>query len=121
VIEGRVGNVVTVLVPQGSRANNLAALSEVTSIRLPRISSAPTKAEPKKEEPKEEKKENLVLFAQGKSEPAAVDPLKSTHLTNCAANTLARAFALSCSIAASPAGKHSRSRRMGDRRASQSR
>ena len=80
VIEGRVGNVVTVIVPQGARASNVAALPEVTSVRLPRTSSSPSAAEPKKEEPKEEKKENLVIFAQAKGETKGIDPLKSTRL-----------------------------------------
>ena len=35
-IEGRVGTVVTVTVPQGSKAADLAALPDVSSVRLPR-------------------------------------------------------------------------------------
>ena len=55
-IEGRVGSVVTVTVPQGSKAADLAALPDVSSVRLPRVVSGTTAvppAEPKKAEPKE--------------------------------------------------------------------
>jgi hypothetical protein len=54
-IEGRVGAVVTVLVPQGSKAADIAALPDVSSVRLPRPSARPGAApsEPKKEPEKE--------------------------------------------------------------------
>src|SRR5262245_43134511 len=59
-IEGRVGSVVTVTVPQGSKAADLAALPDVSSVRLPRAaagtaSESPKSDEPKKDAPKEDK------------------------------------------------------------------
>lgn len=54
-IEGRVGPVVTVTVPKGAQAANVAALADVASVRLPRVSTPPTAGQPagKKGEPKE--------------------------------------------------------------------
>jgi hypothetical protein len=90
VIEGRVGSVVTVTVPQGSKAADLAALPDVSSVRLPRVvSGTPAagpdepKAEPKKEEPKEEKKETQVRYQAEPTLPAPArdaDALKATGL-----------------------------------------
>ncbi|HJZ90580.1 MAG TPA: hypothetical protein VKE40_06875 [Gemmataceae bacterium] len=83
-VEGRVGPVITVTVQQGAKAADLAALADVASVRLPRLSAA-TREEvppPKKEEPKEDK--NLVRA--GGQEPtlppakAETDPLRATRL-----------------------------------------
>jgi hypothetical protein len=71
VIEGRVGSVVTVLVPQGGKAVDLAALPEVSSVRLPRVSSTPPKVEPMKEAPKDGAL-TLTSFHQS----ADADPIK---------------------------------------------
>ena len=51
-IEGRVGSVVTVLVPKGALAESIAALPDVAAVRLPRISSTPSSAAPKHHRPR---------------------------------------------------------------------
>jgi hypothetical protein len=83
VIEGRVGSVVTVTVPQGSKAADLAALPDVSSVRLPRVvSGAAPPAEPKKAEPKEVK-ESQVSYQAEPTLPAPApdaDALKATGL-----------------------------------------
>jgi hypothetical protein len=78
-IEGRVGSVVTVLLPQGSRAETIAAQPDVASVRLPRISSAPPAAQPKKAGPKDDKELTRISFQDPKT-GKAVDPLKETGL-----------------------------------------
>lgn len=70
VVEGRVGSVVTVQVPQGARAENLAALFEVAAVRLPRMSSAPAATEQKKDPPKGDK--DLTLVSSQESKPAEI-------------------------------------------------
>lgn len=67
-IEGRIGNVVTAMLPAGERVVRVAALSGVASVRLPRIASiqvppAP-KDEPKKEEPKEKALSRNIIQTQ---------------------------------------------------------
>ncbi|HVK13155.1 MAG TPA: S8 family serine peptidase [Gemmataceae bacterium] len=68
-IEGRVGPVITVSVPQGARAEALSALPEVVAVRTPRLASsvaadapAPSKKEGAKEEPKELKKDGELAL-----------------------------------------------------------
>lgn len=66
-IDGRLGNVVTALLPAGDRVNRVAALSGVASVRLPRIASiqvpqAP-KEEPKKEDLKEKTDSGKIILA----------------------------------------------------------
>jgi hypothetical protein len=86
-IEGRVGPVVTVTVPKGSQAANVAGLPTVASVRVPRPSSATTGGEPagKKEESKEGK-ESPVSADEPKTPklpppaPAADEALKQTGL-----------------------------------------
>ena len=84
-IEGRAGAVVTVLVPQGSKAGDLAALPDVSSVRLPRsvtgarVEAPAVKEDPKTEEPKEDKKLNPVAYQAELPAPAkADDALKAT-------------------------------------------
>jgi hypothetical protein len=81
-VEGRVGPVVTVLVAQGARAANVALLSEVSSVRLPRVSSSITGdlPAPKADEPKEDKKENLVSTADEPKLPRPASALKPPPL-----------------------------------------
>ena len=87
-IEGRVGPVVTVTVPKGSQAANVAALADVASVRLPRVSSPATGDQPagKAVEPKEEKKESPVSADEPKTptlprpEAASEDVLRQTGL-----------------------------------------
>jgi hypothetical protein len=80
-IEGRVGTVVTVLVPQGSKAADLAALPDVSSVRLPRAAAGtPVEKgeEPKKESPKDDKQLSRARF---EADPAKEsDVLKATGL-----------------------------------------
>jgi hypothetical protein len=75
-IEGRTGPVVTVLVPKGSQAAAVAALADVTAVRLPRVASVPTREEPKKAPPKDEK----IQQTGGQQDPKAADVLKRTRL-----------------------------------------
>jgi hypothetical protein len=80
-IEGRVGTVVTVLVPQGSKAADLAALPDVSSVRLPRAAAgtpAEKGDEPKKETPKDDKQLSRVRFEADPVKDA--DVLKATGL-----------------------------------------
>lgn len=85
-IEGRVGPIITVSVPAGSKAADLAALADVVSVRLPRLAAADAKpsakpAEPKAAEPKDAKEELIIQKAPAL--PAASpdeDPLKMTRL-----------------------------------------
>jgi len=81
IIEGRLGNIVTVAVPVGEQITGIARLPFVLSIRLPRVGSfavpAPAKEEPKKDEPKEKvshENKDLALAA------ANVEILKATRL-----------------------------------------
>src|SRR5262245_8894248 len=84
VVEGRVGPVITVTIQQGAKAADLAALADVASVRLPRLSSTTTEeaTPPKKDEPKEDK--NLLpAGGQVKTLPEAkleTDPLRATRL-----------------------------------------
>ena len=86
VVEGRVGNVVTVLVPQGSKAADIAALADVTSVRLPRVASSAAAEAPgaKPEVPKkEEAKEKQVRYEADPvpaPAPKGADALKLTSL-----------------------------------------
>ena len=66
-IEGRVGSVVTVLVPQGSGAADIAALPDVSSVRLPRASAA-VPVELKKGPTEEKEKEKQISY---QAEPPA--------------------------------------------------
>lgn len=91
-IEGRVGTVVSVQVAKGAQAGDLAALPDVTSVRLPRVASGtppaptPKKEEPKKEEPKKDEKEKLTRIssdtgpALGSKPKGETDPLKATRV-----------------------------------------
>ena len=61
-IEGRIGSVVTVTLPTGAKAMELAAHDQVVSVRLPRparvvltdVQAEPKKEQPKKDEPKKD-------------------------------------------------------------------
>jgi hypothetical protein len=83
-IEGRVGPVVTVTVPKGSRAADVAALADVASVRLPRVSSEATGDRPagKKADPKENPNESAIDADQPKTPllppPPVEDPLRLT-------------------------------------------
>jgi hypothetical protein len=80
-IEGRVGNVVTVLVPQGSKAADIAGLAEVASMRLPRVASGLTRPpEPTPAEPKKEEKEKQVHYLAEPVPVKDIDALKITGL-----------------------------------------
>jgi hypothetical protein len=86
-IEGRVGSIVTVLVQQGSKAAELAALPDVSSVRLPRAvagasteAAAPKPAEPKKEEPKVDKNVSRIRYEADPVPPAGGDALKVAGL-----------------------------------------
>lgn len=82
-VEGRVGSVVTVLVPQGAKAADLAAIPTVSSVRVPRSSAESGPAQPKAEPPKDEGAEKVspVRFEAEPKPPApAVDVLKRTGL-----------------------------------------
>jgi hypothetical protein len=81
-IEGRVGSVVTVLVPRGSMAADIAALPDVSSVRLPRVAAVPAAIpdEPKKQ-PKEEKEKQVRYEADPPAGSAkASDVLKQIGL-----------------------------------------
>lgn len=78
IIEGRFGSVVTVLLKQGSQADIIAANENVSSVRLPRVSSVPP-AQPKKAGPKDDKELTLVGSQELKA-PRPVDPLTATGL-----------------------------------------
>ncbi len=93
-IDGRIGSVVSVTLPAGGKAVDLAALGQIVSIRSPRAARAvasdvpaePKKEEPKKEEPKKEepKKDVLQISADElKLPPVApdIDPLTVTGLS----------------------------------------
>ncbi|MSR53567.1 MAG: hypothetical protein EXS09_09810 [Gemmataceae bacterium] len=80
-IEGRVGPVVTVLIQQGAKADALAAIPEISSVRLPRISrTGVVPAKPKEEHKPEDKKVTAISFNQDSKLPPAptteTDPLK---------------------------------------------
>jgi hypothetical protein len=79
-IEGRVGTVVTVLVPKGAIADSIAALPDVASVRLPRVSSAPPIAEPKRDAPKDDKNLTLISAQELKTAAGQADALKQTRL-----------------------------------------
>lgn len=91
-IEGRAGSVVTVLVAQGSKAADLSALPDVSSVRLPRavagarvepaaVKEEPKGDEPRKVEPKEDKNLNPVSYQAELPAPGpAADALKATGL-----------------------------------------
>ncbi|HKB03473.1 MAG TPA: hypothetical protein VKD90_14720 [Gemmataceae bacterium] len=87
-IEGRVGPVVTVTVPKGSQAASVAALPDVASVRLPRMSSAATGDQPagKKVGAREDKEvsrasaQDLPAPLLSAPEPAPADVLKETGL-----------------------------------------
>jgi hypothetical protein len=84
-IEGRVGTVVSLSVPQGSKAADIAALPDVASVRLPRVSSGAATDRPagKRDEPKEERNESQISTADEPKLPApkaSDDPLKLTGL-----------------------------------------
>lgn len=83
-IEGRVGTVVTVLVQEGAKAADLAALADVSSVRLPRAAAgAPAKApaaRPKKDEPKEDKNLSRIRYEADPEPAKGGDVLKVTGL-----------------------------------------
>ncbi|WP_157369520.1 S8/S53 family peptidase [Zavarzinella formosa] len=101
-IEGRIGSVVSVTLPTGGKAFEMAAQEQIVSIRLPRSARVvvtdlvrePKKEEPKKEEPKKEEpkkeafktedpKKVLQISADELQLPKASpddDPLKNTGL-----------------------------------------
>jgi hypothetical protein len=80
-IEGRMGNVVTALLPAGDSVLRVAALGGVASIRSPRVASIQvpeaSKEEPKKEEPKEKTQARHILQVRA-AQP--LDVLKETKL-----------------------------------------
>ena len=75
-IEGRIGSVVTVTLPTGAKAMELAAHDQVVSVRLPRparVVLTDVQAEPKKEQPKkDEPKKDLSRAGFGSAGFAAV-------------------------------------------------
>ena len=80
-IEGRVGPVVTVQVQQGAKADELAKIPEVSSVRLPRISRTGIPAAKPKAEPKpDDKKLTAISYHQDAKSPTLpateIDPLK---------------------------------------------
>jgi hypothetical protein len=78
-IEGRVGTVVSLSVPAGFRAADIAALPDVASVRLPRVTSAP--AADKSGGKKDDAKEPISTGEEQKLPPpsgADTDPLKQT-------------------------------------------
>jgi hypothetical protein len=76
VIEGRAGAVVTVTVPKGSQAADLAALPDVAAVRLPRVVAGTAADEPKKEEPKVQP----IRYEADPAPASGTDPLKLTGL-----------------------------------------
>ncbi len=76
-IEGRIGNVVTAMIPAGERVVRVAALSGVASVRLPRLASIQVPP-PAKEEPKKEKTQSRAIVPAQAVLP--VDVLKETKL-----------------------------------------
>jgi hypothetical protein len=80
-IEGRLGNVVTAMLPAGERVLRVAALGGVASVRLPRVASIQVpeaaKVDPKKEQPKEKVQSRTILQAQA---VASLNVLKETKL-----------------------------------------
>ena len=81
-IEGRVGTVVTLSVSQGAKAADIAALPEVASVRLPRVTSGAAESPPpKKDDPKDAKESQISTGDEPKlPTPARADenPLKVT-------------------------------------------